>query len=143
MAREVVLTVDVEAVPDRVFGTLTTIQGLAAFWTPEVSGEPTEGGDLRFGFATAPVDLEIEVGAADVSTGTVGWQCHGPWPYWKGTAITWQVIGADPVKVHFAHRGWDEEQPEIEFGFIAYTWAMVLQALKSYSESGVPAPALS
>lgn len=142
MSRSIILAVDIEADPGVIFDALTTTEGLAAFWTPRVSGDTHVGGHLRFGFEAAPVDLEITAAMADRDAHTVQWDCNGPWPYWTGTSMEWTIIDSGP-RLLFAHRGWADEQPEDEFGSVAYTWAMVLQALKAYSESGTPAPALT
>ena len=141
MSRSIILAVDIEADPEAIFDALTTTDGLAAFWTPRVDGDAHAGGLLHLGFEAAPVDLEVSVALADRDTHTVQWECNGPWPYWTGTSIEWSTVDAGP-RLLFAHGGWTEEQPESEFGSVAYTWAMVLQALKAFSESGVPAPAL-
>ena len=34
----------------RVFEALTTLDGLAGWWTPSVTGTPTAGGETTFGF---------------------------------------------------------------------------------------------
>ncbi len=142
MPRSIILAVDIDADPGAVFDALTTTDGLAAFWTPRVSGEAHAGGLLRFGFEAAPVDLEVTVTSEDRDTYTVQWECNGPWPFWTDTSIAWTVVDAGP-RLLFSHLGWADEQPDSEFGSVAYTWALVLQALKAYSESGVVAPALS
>lgn len=141
MPRSIILAVDIEADPNVVLDALTTTDGLAAFWTPRVNGDAQTGGLLRFGFEEAPVDLEVSVSLADLDSRTVRWDSQGPWPYWAGTSIEWSVVDSGP-RLLFAHRGWTDEQPEVDFGSVAYTWALVLGALKSYTESGVAAPAL-
>lgn len=140
MSRSILLTAEVDATAGTLHKALTTRDGLASFWTPAVSGEAAEGNRLSFGFAAAPADLVMTVTA--VVDESVRWQCEGPWPYWTGTEIEWSIIAADPTRVMFAQRGWPDEQPEVEFGAVAYTWAMVLGALKSFAESGVASPAL-
>lgn len=142
MARSIILAVDVDTDPGRIVDILTTTDGLASFWTPQVGGDPDQGGDLHFGFAEAPADLQIGVTTVDPDGGRVEWACQGPWPHWGNTTIEWSIVAGEPLRLLFAHRGWDEGQPERDFGSVAYTWALVLGALKAYAESGVPAPAL-
>lgn len=138
MARSIILTVETEAAAATVYEALTTRDGLAGFWTPSVEATPEIGARLRFGFEAAPVELEMTVVTLEPGR-RVEWRCEGPWPYWGGTRVEWTI---DENRVAFAHRGWTEEQPEVELGSVAYTWALVLGSLKTYAETGVPAPAL-
>lgn len=82
MSRELVLATDVQATPEDLYAAITTTDGLASFWTPQVTAE---GRDLRLGFEPAPDD---------------------------------------------------------QLGSVTFTWALVLQALKGYAETGRPQPAL-
>ncbi len=142
MPRSIILTVDVEAAPEAIFRSLSTRDGLASFWTPDVKGEPGEGGRLAFGFAAAPVDLEMTVSGV-VPNESIRWHSAGPWPYWEGTDVEWSILVGEPTRVVFAQRGWSDDQPEVEFGAVAYTWSLVLGALKSFAETGVASPALA
>jgi hypothetical protein len=40
------------------------------------------------------------------------------------------------------HTGWDDGYDDGELGSVAYTWALVLGALKGYVETGTAQPAL-
>ena len=139
MARDIILSIETDAPPSTVYEALTSAEGLAAFWTPSVEASAAVGATLRFGFEAAPVDLEVTI--ADLVPGSrVAWDVEGPWPYWGGTRVEWTLTDS---RVVFTHRGWNEDQAEADFGSVALTWALVLQALKAYVESGVPAPALA
>lgn len=142
MSRSIVLAIEVAAEPSAVFEAIITTQGLASFWTPNVSGSTDVGGSLSFGFSEAPVDLEMTV--TDVDGSTVAWACSGPWPGWAETTVTWSTAPSDAgTVVVFRHDDWDDGVEDPVFGSVALTWAMVLQALKAYAETGVPAPALA
>jgi Activator of Hsp90 ATPase homolog 1-like protein len=142
MARSIVLAVDTDRDADSIITALTTREGLAAFWTPDVHATPEVGAELRFGFPGAPVDLEMTLVALDPGR-RVEWECHGPWPHWGGTRVEWTILEGDPRRVVFVQRGWGGDQPDAEFGAVAHTWAMVLTALQNYLRSGVAAPALA
>lgn len=144
MPRSIILTVDAQATPEAIFGALSTRDGLASFWTPDVEGAraPAVGNRLAFGFAAAPADLEMTV-AGLVPPESIHWHCEGPWPYWEGTDVEWSIIAGEPTRVMLTHRGWAEDQPEVEFGAVAYTWGLVLGALQSFVETGVATPALT
>lgn len=142
MTRSIILTVDVDADADAIFRAISTRDGLASFWTPDVKGDAGEAGRLAFGFAAAPVALEMTV--TDVAPDqSIRWHCDGPWPYWEGTDVEWSILAGEPTRVMFAQRGWPNDQPDVEFGAVAFTWGLVLGALKSFVETGVAAPALA
>lgn len=141
MPREIVLATEVQATADRVYDALATNRGLASFWTPSVSGEVTSGARLAFGFAEAPVDLEMVVTRLEPDR-VVEWECPGPWPTWAGTRIRWGIGGQETL-VTFRHSGWDDSVGDVELGSVAMTWAAVLRALSEYARTGLAAPALS
>lgn len=140
MGRQLFVAADVEANAEDLYTALTTADGLASFWTPQVTAD---GQELRFGFEAAPVDLEIRV--AETTPGErVVWASRGPWPYWAGTEITWRLRpGEAGCQVLLSHTGWADDYPDEELGAVTYTWATVLQALKGYAETGRAQPALS
>lgn len=143
MARSIVLAVETKADPTAVHRALSTAEGLASFWTPSVDGSPDIGETLRFGFEAAPVDLEMEV-VSDEAPTRIQWRCAGPWPNWGGTTVGWTLQPAEPGSlIVFRHDGWGDEVSDPEFGSVVYTWALVLQALVAYTESGTPSPALT
>lgn len=65
MSREIVLAVDIADDAAAVFDAVTTPEGLAAFWTSDVTASDEVGSTLRFGFEPAPVDLELSLEVAD------------------------------------------------------------------------------
>ena len=143
MARQLAVTVDIEADAGTVFEALATTAGLASFWTPSVSGRSEEGATLEFGFEPAPVGLQMHVD--ELSAGKlVAWSCPGPWPGWEGTQVRWELADSPEAdtRVLLTHSGWSDDTPDAELGSVTYTWALVAGALKRYAESGDPDPAL-
>lgn len=142
MSRSIVLAIDVDATQETLIKAITSQEGLESFWTSDVTASNEVGADLRFGFASAPVDLGMRL---ESRTGdSVNWSCQGPWPFWGGTTVEWSMAPSEmsQTQVLFKHAGWDEKQPDREFGSVAMVWALVLQGLKAYAETGVAAPAL-
>ena len=142
VSRSIVLAIDTAAEAAAVFRAISSRDGLAAFWTPTVGGSSSIGETLRFGFAEAPVELEMVVTSSEEGS-LVDWECRGPWPNWGGTNVSWTL--ADSVTgsmVVFRHDGWEDGVADAELGSVALTWAMTLQSLRAYVETGVPAPAL-
>ncbi len=144
MSKEIVHGIEIHAEPKSVFDTIATRSGLAAFWTPDVEGEETEGGELSFGFSGAPVRLPIRVARLDPPI-EIAWDCPGGFPFWEGTRVTWSLAPSEHgTKVVFRHSGFSEEQPEYDFGSISVTWALIVARLKDVVESGgAPNPALT
>lgn len=144
MTREIVLALDIADDAGRIFDAITTQGGLASFWTPDVTASAEAGSTLRFGFEPAPADLEVTLEMADRGEGVV-WAAGDSWPDWSGTTITWSFTGSptgDGTRVVLVHDGWPDDHADPDLGSVAYTWSLVLGALKGYVESGEPQPAL-
>lgn len=143
MSRALFITVDIEADPDTVFQAIASSEGLASFWTPNVSGTSEEGATLELGFEPAPADLQVHVDEL-IPGKLVGWSCPGPWPGWEGTTIRWG-LGDSPdadTRVVLTHAGWSDGTSDADLGSVTFTWAMVCGSLKRYAETGDPDPAL-
>jgi uncharacterized protein YndB with AHSA1/START domain len=143
VARDIVLSIEIHREPKTVYDTIASRSGLASFWTPDVEGDESTGGELTFGFAEAPVRLPIRVVRLEAPS-EIGWDCLGAFPFWEGTTVDWALSSSDHgTKVIFRHLGFSEEMPEYEFGSIAQTWGSIVARLKEVVESGgAPNPAL-
>ncbi len=62
---------------------LTTLEGLAGWWTPDVSGDPTSGGTLEFCFGSPEPSAVMRV--VSVTAAQVVWQCIGGPDEWSAT----------------------------------------------------------
>jgi uncharacterized protein YndB with AHSA1/START domain len=139
MDRSITLAVDVEADPARVFEILSTTEGQRAFWTAdcEVSADRA-----RFGFAQAPVDLEVDVTAEHGKL--VRMRVTSGFPFWAGSTWEWELGEATRAPrgtgVLFRHHGFGEGYAEVDLGHTAQTWALVLDRLVKYVETGSPQP---
>lgn len=76
---------------EELFDALTTLDGLAGWWTPIVSGNPTSG-ELRFGFAGLDEEIVMRVDQATRPT-TLIWTClaHTGHPEWEDTRIVFEL----------------------------------------------------
>ena len=144
MTREIVLGVEIAKEPKIVFETMATRDGLASFWTPDVQGDDTVGGELTFGFGPAPTRLPMQVERLEQPS-EVAWRSTGGWPFWGGTDVSWAIEQTDDgSKVLFRHTGWADEMPDFDFGSVSLVWATVVSHLKQVVESGGTAnPALA
>ncbi|MGH2538939.1 MAG: SRPBCC family protein [Actinomycetota bacterium] len=144
MSRDIVHGIEIHADPKTVFDTISTRSGLAAFWTPDVQGDDTVGGELTFGFSDAPVRLPMRVARLEPPK-EIAWDCPGGFPYWEGTSVEWSLMSSDHgTKLVFRHTGSPDDEPDYDFGSVSLTWASIVARLKDVVEAGGdPNPALS
>ena len=133
------LAVDVAADADRVFEILSTTEGQRGFWTADCD---VSADRARFGFAQAPVDLEVAVTAEPGKL--VRMHVTSGFPFWVGSTFEWVLGPATRAEsgtgVLFRHHGFAEGYPETDLGHTAQTWAMVMDRLAKYAGSGSPQP---
>lgn len=123
--------------PAKVYEALTTVDGLAAWWTNDTTGSADVGGVLAFRFPPGGFDMEVVEQRPDE---LVSWKVVDGPPEWVGTTIDWQLRQDDDLTiVLFKHEGWKEP---VEFMHHCSTkWATYLMSLKSLVETGEGAPA--
>jgi uncharacterized protein YndB with AHSA1/START domain len=124
---------------DAVYAALTTVDGLAGWWTTDTSGDAAVGGTLAFRFLPGGFDMEvIEL----VPGERVRWRVVDGPPEWIDTTIDWQLSRSEGFTiVRFAHQGWTDVG-----AFMAHCntkWASYLLSLKALVETGTGAPAPS
>lgn len=123
--------------PKTVYDTLTTIEGLAGWWTEDTSGSTETGGVIKFRFPPGGFDMKVlEQRPAE----HVRWEVVDGPPEWIGTTISWDLRqDGDYTTLLFKHEGWAEP---VEFMHHCSTkWASYLLSLKSLVETGQGAPA--
>jgi uncharacterized protein YndB with AHSA1/START domain len=122
--------------PAEVYAALTTVEGLAAWWTQETSGDGEPGGVLRFRFPVGGFDMKVlEARPAEL----VLWQVvEGP-DEWVGTRVRFELKQEEGYTiVLFRHEGWSEP---VEFMYHCSTkWATFLMSLKRLIETGKGEP---
>jgi uncharacterized protein YndB with AHSA1/START domain len=125
-----------------VYGALTTVDGLAHWWTEEVQGDDRSGGKIEFRFRSKSGELigkmVMEVQELNAPK-EVRWRCvEGP-AEWIGTEITFHLSQQDnQTIVLFGHRNWREA---VEFtSHCSMKWATFLLSLREYVETGKGKP---
>ncbi len=126
---------ETEADASRLFEILTTTEGQRAFWTQDCDVSPEHA---RFGFAAAPIDLEVDVTAEPAKL--VRMHCTSGFPYWTGSTWEWELSGS---AVLFRHYGFGEGFPEADLGRVTQGWAMIHDRLVRYANTGTPQPYFS
>ena len=129
--------VGIKAPIDAVYKALTTVEGLAGWWTHQTQGDEKVGGTLRFRFSAGGV----EIGGFDMKVlelqpaKQVLWQVIDGPAEWIGTKISWELQQeGEFVLVYFKHQGWKE--PVAFMHHCSTKWAMFLMSLKSLLETG-------
>jgi uncharacterized protein YndB with AHSA1/START domain len=123
--------------PEDVYEALTTVDGLAGWWTDQTTGDPDVGGTLEFRFIPGGFDMDvIELEPAK----RVHWQVADGPPEWVGTHVTFDLSEVDGYTiVLFKHEGWAE--PGEFMHHCSTKWASYLLSLKQLVETGEGAPA--
>jgi uncharacterized protein YndB with AHSA1/START domain len=129
--------VGIESSADDVYEALTTVDGLAGWWTKDTQGDSAVGGVLRFRFDVGGFDMKVlELQPSQ----RVLWEVVDGPEEWIGTTVSWDLTQeGEYAVVLFAHQGWKEP---VEFMYHCSTkWATFLLSLKSLVETGKGAPA--
>jgi uncharacterized protein YndB with AHSA1/START domain len=125
------------ATPDQVYVALTTLDGLAAWWTTDTQGDPAPGGTIQFRFGnTGGFDMKV---LDQRPNERVEWEVtEGP-EEWVGTHVGFDLKQEDDYTiVLFKHEGWREP---VEFmSHCSTKWATFLMSLKQLVETGTGAP---
>jgi len=136
-AREIPFRAPIE----QVFDALTTLEGLAGWWTPIVSGNPKAGGEIRFGFTGLDEIIVIRVEEAKHPSSVI-WSCltHTGHPKWEGTRILFQLEGERDRAglLHFRHLGLT---PQLScYETCERGWEHFLSSLLDHVEHGTGSP---
>jgi uncharacterized protein YndB with AHSA1/START domain len=121
---------------DDVYGALTTVEGLSAWWTDATRGETEVDGVLQFRFRQGGFDMRVrELEPAK----HVLWEVVDGPAEWVGTTVSFDLKQEDDYTIIlFKHEGWREP---VEFMHHCSTkWATFLLSLKSLVETGKGAP---
>ena len=139
MAAPLVHQVNVKATPDQIYEAVSTVKGLAAFWTSESQAEPRVGSIATFSFGGPSQRMRVD----ELKPGKrVKWTALADFPNWDGTTVTWDISPAEngETGVLFRHADWPATVSQDDLGSINYTWGLVVERLKQYAESGKPNP---
>lgn len=137
---EINLVVGIRATREKVYAALTTLQGLAGWWTADTQGEAGKpGGTILFRFGGHGPDMEV---TALQPLERVEWKCvkHAAnAAEWVGTRLLFSLTEKNgQVAVRFRHSDWKEAS---EFhAFCSMKWATFLLSLREFVESDVGRP---
>jgi uncharacterized protein YndB with AHSA1/START domain/DNA-binding transcriptional ArsR family regulator len=129
----------VDAPVETVAAALTTLDGLASWWTTDVTGVPAAlGGEVTFGFDDERVRMRVE----HIDPTLVVWNCLASerFPEWAGTSVWFDLRPRDDgtVAVDFRHVGL---LPSCDcYGVCSGAWRHYLENLRTVVEGGAGSP---
>jgi len=131
--------VGIKASPEKIYEALTTNNGLAQWWTNDISGAGEVGSIIEFRFNGGGPDFAV---SELVPNKIVRWKHSGDMPEsWMGTEILFQLKSeGEQTFVRFTHSNWKE--PTDFMAHCSTKWAVFLISLKDAVETnqGKPFP---
>jgi uncharacterized protein YndB with AHSA1/START domain len=140
---DIVHRIGIKAPLSKVYAALSTVEGVAGWWTRETSGESKLGGAVNVLFRSP---AGKEVGQMDFElrklepNQQVLWRFTAGPPEWLGTDVTFDLSqDGDTTLILFGHRNWREP---VEFmAHCSMKWAVFLLSLRQLVETGQGRPA--
>lgn len=143
---------------EKVYGAITSQEGLSGWWTPDAKAKAEPGTIARFPFGPT---YYKEMTIVELRPfGLVKWNCIKGDGEWVGTTLTFQLVSGDKktlLSAHpeikgqieqladdegtlllFRHDNWKEYTPM--FAECSYTWGQFLRSLKLWCETGKGRP---
>jgi uncharacterized protein YndB with AHSA1/START domain len=139
---DIIHRIGIKAPLAKVVAAVSTVAGVAGWWTKDTSGTSGAGGKMTARF-TDPAGKEIGAMSFDVTKvdpgTTVHWRITDGPPEWIGTDVTFDVTRQDDYTILvFGHRGWREA---VEFtAHCSMKWATFLLSLRALAETGQGQP---
>jgi len=138
---DIIHRIGIKAPISKVHAALSTVAGIAGWWTEETSGESTPGGTVRVVFRSKAGE-EIGNAKFTISKSTseeITWRFTAGPEEWIGTDVTFALSQqGESTIVIFGHRNWREA---IEFtAHCSMKWATFLLSLRQLIESGSGQP---
>jgi len=139
MAAPLVHQVNVKATPETIYKAISTTEGLGASWTSESKAESKVGSIASFGFGGPTQRMRVD---ELVPGKRVKWTGLADFPNWGDTTVSWDISPAESgeTSVTFRHANWPETVSQDDLGSINYTWGLIVERLKQYTETGKPNP---
>ena len=139
---DIIHRIGIKSPAAQVYNAISTIKGLANWWTEEVEGDEPVGGKIKFRFRSETGEIKGEM-AMEVKElnpqKAVGWRCIDGPAEWIGTDVSFQLShqGHQTIII-FGHRNWREA---VEFtAHCSMKWAVFLLSLREYVETGKGKP---
>jgi uncharacterized protein YndB with AHSA1/START domain len=132
--------VDISAPRGTVFGAVASIDGLAGWWTTDVSGDAGPAGLIAFRFPGAGFDPDMRVSSFDQPKRIV-WTCVSGVPQWADNTFHFDFAESDTNTTRLRFRqDYATELSDDEYGVYNFNWGYFLESLRRYCETGTGTP---
>lgn len=140
---DIIHRITIKAPLAQVYAAVSTVGGVAGWWTKATTGESKQGGSMQVLFRSPAGNevgkMEFELAQLAPHEG-VQWRFNAGPAEWIGTDVTFRVsrVG-DETLVLFGHNNWREA---VEFtAHCSMKWATFLLSLRDFVETGKGKPA--
>ena len=139
---DIVHRIGIKAPIAKVYTAVSTVEGIAGWWTRETSGGSGGGGTITVRFTTPGGEevgkMEFEI-VKLVPNKEVRWRFRSGPEEWLVTEVTFDLTqDGDMTLIIFGHRGWKEQ---IEFmAHCSMKWSVFLLSLRELVETGKGKP---
>ncbi len=140
---DIIHKIGIKAPISTVYAALSTVEGVAGWWTKDTSGDSKLGGTIKVLFRSPAGELrgqmEFELLKLDANEQVV-WRVKSGPEEWLGTDVTFALSQqGEYTVVLFGHRNWREA---VEFtAHCSMKWATFLLSLRQLVETGAGQPA--
>ncbi len=118
---------------EKVYQALTTLDGLANWWTAQTSGETKLGGIIDFGFGNQVVTKMKVVEL--IPNELVKWECVGGFDDWVGTTVSFRLDENDgKTRIRFSHDNWKEDNDF--YAGCSFSWERYMESLWQLCQTG-------
>ena len=136
--RTIIHVSELAAAPDRVFEALTTLTGLAAWWTTKVEGDAGPAGVIYFTFDD-DFNPTMQVTHSDAPS-MLSWTCIAGVEQWReNTFRFWLGAHGTGTRLRF-RQDYANELSDDDYGSYNYNWGYYLESLRQYCETGIGRP---
>jgi uncharacterized protein YndB with AHSA1/START domain len=115
-----------------VFKAISTIDGLAKWWTTKTSGSADKGGIIQFRFGDVGPDMEVTEIKKDES---ITWKCVASPHGWVGNTLTINLDENEgKTRVRFSHDGFSQQDDF--YAICSFTWGRYMESLRQLCQTG-------
>lgn len=139
---DIIHRISIKAPVSRVMAAVSTVEGVAAWWTRETTGSSGPGGSMTARFTNQAGNeigkMKFDVTSVDPDR-AVQWRITDGPPEWIGTDVTFDLARLNEQTILvFGHRNWREA---VEFtAHCSMKWATFLLSLRALAETGTGRP---
>lgn len=139
---DIIHRIGIKAPLSKVYAALSTVEGIAGWWTRDTTGQSRPGGAINVLFRSPDGSekgkMEFELAKLSPNE-EVRWRFIAGPPEWLGTEVTFDLSReGDSTLILFGHRNWREP---VEFmAHCSMKWATFLLSLRDLVEVGTGKP---